>query len=81
MSSKTALPVIFGAMTFGREGEEQVRTSKLEDCATILDTFKSFGHNELDTSRFYGVRPLHADDCPQSNINGRADRLKNTSTN
>jgi aflatoxin B1 aldehyde reductase len=54
MPSKTSLPVIFGAMTFGREGEEQVRTSKLEDCATILDTFQSYGHSEIDTSRFYG---------------------------
>jgi aflatoxin B1 aldehyde reductase len=55
MSSKTALSIVFGAMTFGREGEEQVRTSKLEDCGTILDTFQSHGHNEIDTSRFYGV--------------------------
>ncbi|KAH3950110.1 hypothetical protein HBH64_131390 [Parastagonospora nodorum] len=54
MSPKTALPIVFGAMTFGREGEEQVRTSKLEDCASILDTFQSYGHNEIDTSRFYG---------------------------
>jgi aflatoxin B1 aldehyde reductase len=56
MSSKTALPVVFGAMTFGREGVEQVRTSKLEDCAEILDAFQRYGHNEIDTSRFYGVR-------------------------
>jgi aflatoxin B1 aldehyde reductase len=54
MSSKTALPIIFGAMTFGREGEEQVGTSNLEDCAAILDTFQSYGHSEIDTSRFYG---------------------------
>jgi hypothetical protein len=56
MSSKTPLGVIFGCMTFGREGEEQVRTSDLSDCAAILDTFQSFGHTEVDTSRFYGVR-------------------------
>jgi aflatoxin B1 aldehyde reductase len=55
MSSKTALPIVFGAMTFGREGEEQVRTSNLSDCATILDTFQAHGHSEIDTSRFYGV--------------------------
>lgn len=53
-SSKTALPIIFGAMTFGREGEEMVRTSSLSDCAAILDTFQSYGHGEIDTSRFYG---------------------------
>ncbi|KAH7078391.1 NADP-dependent oxidoreductase domain-containing protein [Paraphoma chrysanthemicola] len=51
----TQLPIIFGAMTFGREGEEQVRTSNLSDCAGILDVFQSHGHNEIDTSRFYGV--------------------------
>jgi aflatoxin B1 aldehyde reductase len=56
MSSKTPLDVVFGCMTFGREGEEQVRTSDLNDCAAILDTFQSFGHTEVDTSRFYGVR-------------------------
>jgi aflatoxin B1 aldehyde reductase len=56
MSSKSELPIVFGAMTFGREGEEQVRTAKLEDCATILDTFQSYGHSEIDTSRFYGVK-------------------------
>lgn len=54
MSSKTNLDIIFGAMTFGREGEEQVRTSNLSDCAAILDTFQSYGHCEIDTSRFYG---------------------------
>lgn len=58
MSSKTPLDIVFGCMTFGREGEEQVRTSDLNDCAAILDTFQSYGHNEVDTSRFYGVRTL-----------------------
>jgi aflatoxin B1 aldehyde reductase len=56
MSPKTNLDVVFGCMTFGREGEEQVRTSNLEDCAAILDIFQSHGHTEVDTSRFYGVR-------------------------
>jgi aflatoxin B1 aldehyde reductase len=55
MSSKTAIEIVFGAMTFGREGEEQVRTSNLSDCAKILDTFQAHGHSEIDTSRFYGV--------------------------
>lgn len=35
-------------------GEEQVRTSDLSECAAILDTFQRFGHNEIDTARFYG---------------------------
>jgi len=56
MSSKTPLDIVFGCMTFGREGEEQVRTSDINDCAAILDTFQSYGHDEVDTSRFYGVR-------------------------
>jgi aflatoxin B1 aldehyde reductase len=55
-SAKTPLPIIFGAMTFGRDGEEQVRTSDLSECASILDTFQAHGHSEIDTSRFYGVR-------------------------
>jgi hypothetical protein len=55
MATKTNLDVVFGCMTFGREGEEQVRTSNLEECAAILDTFQSHGHTEVDTSRFYGV--------------------------
>ncbi|KAH7405998.1 NADP-dependent oxidoreductase domain-containing protein [Phaeosphaeria sp. MPI-PUGE-AT-0046c] len=53
-TSKTPLEIVFGAMTFGRAGEEQVRTSSLDDCAAILDTFESYGHSEIDTSRFYG---------------------------
>ena len=56
MSSKTPLDIVFGCMTFGREGEEQVRTSNLDDCTSILDTLQSYGHTEVDTSRFYGVR-------------------------
>ena len=56
MPSKTPLDIVFGCMTFGREGEEQVRTSDINDCAAILDTFRSYGHKEVDTSRFYGVR-------------------------
>lgn len=54
-TSKKPLEIVFGAMTFGRAGEEQVRTSKIEDCAAILDLFQSYGHSEIDTSRFYGV--------------------------
>ena len=39
----------------GREGEEQSRVFKLEDCQKILDIFKSHGHTELDTARAYGA--------------------------
>jgi aflatoxin B1 aldehyde reductase len=54
MAPNTPLPIVFGAMTFGRPGIEQVRTSDLSDCAAILDVFQSHGHAEIDTSRFYG---------------------------
>ncbi|KAF9735040.1 hypothetical protein PMIN06_000813 [Paraphaeosphaeria minitans] len=54
MAPTTKLDIVFGAMTFGKEGEEQVRTSNLSDCAAILDTFQKHGHAEIDTSRFYG---------------------------
>jgi len=40
-------------MTFGT-GVEQSRSSDLETCRQILDVFQSHGHNEIDTSRFYG---------------------------
>ncbi|KAF2440452.1 Aldo/keto reductase [Karstenula rhodostoma CBS 690.94] len=54
MAPTTNLDVVFGAMTFGKEGEEGVRTSNLSDCTAILDTFQKHGHSEIDTSRFYG---------------------------
>ncbi|KAK3217609.1 hypothetical protein GRF29_1g3521715 [Pseudopithomyces chartarum] len=54
MSPKTNLDIVFGAMTFGKEGEEQVRTSSLQTCASILSTYQSHGGSEIDTSRFYG---------------------------
>jgi aflatoxin B1 aldehyde reductase len=50
----TACPANNPPRTFGRAGEEQVRTSDLSSCAAILDTFQSHGHSEIDTSRFYG---------------------------
>lgn len=35
-------------------GAEQARVHSLADCATILDIFRSHGHREIDTARFYG---------------------------
>lgn len=89
MAPNTKLDIVFGAMTFGKEGIgsfplpshpsnpsfppsssshphvtnllltilgiEQVRTSNISDCATILDTFQTHGHSEIDTSRVYGA--------------------------
>ncbi|KAF2867953.1 NADP-dependent oxidoreductase domain-containing protein [Massariosphaeria phaeospora] len=54
MSPNTKLDVVFGAMTFGKEGQAQVRTSKLSDASAILDILQKHGHKEVDTSRFYG---------------------------
>ena len=51
---KTSVNIVFGAMTFGKAGKEQVRTSDPKECAEILDVFQSHGHNEVDTARFYG---------------------------
>ncbi|KAL9053106.1 MAG: hypothetical protein Q9162_004970 [Coniocarpon cinnabarinum] len=53
-AQKTSVNVVFGAMTFGKEGVEQVRTSNLKEAGEILDVFRKHGHNEIDTSRFYG---------------------------
>jgi len=51
--SKTAVNVVFGAMTIGN-GAEQSRVSDLGEAKEILDIFQSHGHNEVDTSRSYG---------------------------
>ncbi|KAL2069072.1 hypothetical protein VTL71DRAFT_15410 [Oculimacula yallundae] len=53
-SQKSHVNVIFGAMTFGRQGTEQARVHSLSDCSSILDIFQAHGHNEIDTARFYG---------------------------
>ncbi|KAF3765558.1 Aldo/keto reductase [Cryphonectria parasitica EP155] len=50
---KTALKIVFGAMTLGKEGSEQGRVHSLEDCTKILDVFQAHGHNEIDTARLY----------------------------
>ncbi|EFX02012.1 aflatoxin b1-aldehyde reductase [Grosmannia clavigera kw1407] len=51
---KTALKIVFGAMTLGREGVEQTRVHSLQGAAAILDTFQKHGYNEVDTARVYG---------------------------
>lgn len=51
---KSAVKVIFGAMTFGKEGTEQARVHSLSACSSILDIFQAHGHREVDTARFYG---------------------------
>ena len=53
-TAKSALPVVFGAMTIGKPGVEGVRVTELSDAKAMLDTFQSHGHNEIDTARLYG---------------------------
>ncbi|OAP58153.1 hypothetical protein AYL99_07243 [Fonsecaea erecta] len=47
--------VVFGAMTFGRPGVEQARVNDLQVAGSMLDLFRSHGHNEIDTAQFYGL--------------------------
>lgn len=53
--SKTAVPIVFGAMTIGN-GKElgQARVTDITEAEKIINIFQSHGHNEIDTSRFYG---------------------------
>ncbi|KAJ3255553.1 hypothetical protein HK103_006189 [Boothiomyces macroporosus] len=53
-TAKSNVKIVFGAMTFGAEGQEQARTTSLDDCRAILDCFQAHGHCEIDTARFYG---------------------------
>ncbi|KAF2105138.1 Aldo/keto reductase [Rhizodiscina lignyota] len=51
---KSNVPIVFGAMTIGKEGAEQARVHSLSEAKNILDIFTSHGHTEIDTSRVYG---------------------------
>ena len=50
---KSAVRVVFGAMTIGN-GEEQSHVNDLSKAKKIFDIFQSYGHNKVDTSRYYG---------------------------
>ncbi|CEL51746.1 hypothetical protein RSOLAG1IB_00281 [Rhizoctonia solani AG-1 IB] len=52
-SKETRVPLIFGTMIIGEVGKNGVRNSDLNECQTILDTFFSHGHTEIDTARMY----------------------------
>ncbi|EGP89260.1 unnamed protein product [Zymoseptoria tritici ST99CH_1A5] len=52
---KTAVNIVFGAMTIGKEGAEQARVHDLKTAGEILDIFQKHGHNEIDTARAYGA--------------------------
>lgn len=51
---KSNVKIVFGAMTFGKAGVEQTRVHDVKDAAAIIDIFQKFGHNEIDTARYYG---------------------------
>lgn len=52
--AKTAIKIVFGAMTIGKPGVEQTRVHTLEGAAALLDVFQQYGHSEVDTARVYG---------------------------
>ena len=52
---QSAVNVVFGCMTIGKPGVEQTRVHTLSDAAAILDVFQKHGHNEVDTSQYYGL--------------------------
>lgn len=51
---KTNVNVCFGAMTFGKAGNEQARVHDLDTAGAILDVFQKHGGKEVDTARAYG---------------------------
>ncbi|KAL1602416.1 hypothetical protein SLS60_005832 [Paraconiothyrium brasiliense] len=51
--AQTHLKVVFGAMTFGPKGTRSGQVTSLSEQATMLDTFQSHGHGEIDTARLY----------------------------
>ena len=53
-SQKTAINVVFGAMTIGKPGIEMTRVTTLDDTKAILEVFQKHGHNEIDSARIYG---------------------------
>ncbi|KAF4332882.1 potassium channel beta subunit [Fusarium beomiforme] len=52
-TQKARVPVIFGAMTFGREGVEQARIHDLKEAGAMLDLFQEHGGTVVDTARVY----------------------------
>jgi aflatoxin B1 aldehyde reductase len=53
-TAKSALSVVFGAMTIGKAGVEGIRVTDLATAGAMLDTFAAHGHDEVDTARVYG---------------------------
>ncbi|CAD6454880.1 a16b93cc-ff00-480a-a7e1-8153de832116 [Sclerotinia trifoliorum] len=53
--ANTKLPIVLGAMTFGKPGVMQVRVGDIKDVTSMIEIFQSHGHNEIDTARVYGL--------------------------
>jgi aflatoxin B1 aldehyde reductase len=53
-SSKTAVPLAFGAMTVGEAGKSGVRITDMTLFQNILDLLKKHGVDEIDSARVYG---------------------------
>ncbi|KAG0206357.1 hypothetical protein BGX28_002211 [Mortierella sp. GBA30] len=51
-SSNPRMRVILGCMTFGPEGGG-ARVKTVEEATAIINTFRQYGHNALDTARIY----------------------------
>jgi len=54
MMASQRMKIVFGAMTIGKPGIEMTRVFTIEDNNTLLSTFTSYGHDEVDTTRVYG---------------------------
>ncbi|KAF7790349.1 hypothetical protein EIP86_001304 [Pleurotus ostreatoroseus] len=50
---KSAVDIVLGCMTFGKEGNEGARLHTVKDVEAIFDVFQAHGHTEIDTARVY----------------------------
>ncbi|EWC43670.1 hypothetical protein DRE_01557 [Drechslerella stenobrocha 248] len=48
------MKIVFGAMSFGREGLPTSRITSLDGAGQILDLFASRGYTDIDSARIYG---------------------------
>ncbi|QSZ31168.1 hypothetical protein DSL72_000731 [Monilinia vaccinii-corymbosi] len=51
---KSRIPIVLGAMTFGKPGVVQTRVHDIKDVSSMISLFQSYGYNEMDTARVYG---------------------------
>ncbi|KAF7972036.1 hypothetical protein HWV62_19261 [Athelia sp. TMB] len=55
LSSRSALNIVMGAMTFGKEGAEGARVHSIDTVNEILDIFQKHGHDEAPLFIFDGT--------------------------